>query len=239
MPIAKLDIGRFKGVPRATDGSQDTSPWKLLTTSDIIATSDPNGLEVSKTMSGKEFQFRGSAPVGASLDNPDDGCLYRFNLTDPASGSVLDAGSGEIVGIQFWFQLGTNVPDAENEQFVAGVWDTTVGFFAGLKRDSTQQRVAYGSYTGTAKTAFTIVAGYVYEVEVFLADDSADTSAVSGLPRIVVYDDPSTPARVQSLVSGSQSTTISGTATDIALVFAGDIDVTIYYRLIRPATNPF
>lgn len=239
MPVVEVNVGRVIEPPRATNGSQDTSVWGLLTTDDITATSDPNGLETSKTMSGNEFQFRGTAPVGSNLDNPNDGCLYRFALKDPASGATLSAGDGDVVGVEFYFQFGTNVPGATNEMFFAGVFDgTTQGMFAGIKYDSTQTRLAYGPYTSTSKQSFTLSANYAYQTSMLLADDSADASAVAGLPAIVVFDDPGTPARVGSAVSGSQTTTIDAGA-NLTLVFAGDIDVTIYYRLIFPPSSPF
>ena len=239
MPVAKVNVGRVIAPPRATNGSQDTSVWGLLTTNDITATSDPNALETTKTMSGNEFQFRGTAPVGSNLDNPNDGCLYRFALKDPASGATLSAGDGDIVGVEFYFQFGTNVPNATNEMFFSGVFNgTTQGMFAGIKYDSTQTRLAYGPYTSTSKSAFTLSAGYAYQVNILFADDATDASAVAGLPAIVVYDDPGTPARVGSAVSGSQTTTIDAGA-NLALVFAGDIDVTIYYRLVFPPSSPF
>jgi hypothetical protein len=242
MPVAEVNVGRVIAPPRATNGSQDTSVWGLLTTDDIVSTSDPNSLETSKAMSGNEFQFTGTAPVGSNLDNPDDGCLYRFALKDPASGATLVAGDGDIVGVEFYFQFGTNVPNAENEMFFTGVYDggatAANGSFAGFKFDSTQSRLSYGSYTGTSKIAFTHSSAYAYQTSMLLADDSADASAVAGLPAIVVFDDPGTPARVGSAVSGTQTTTIDAGA-NIALVFAGDVDVTIYYRLVFPPSSPF
>jgi hypothetical protein len=239
MPVAKVNVGRVITTPRATNGSQDTSVWGLLTTDDITATSDPNALETSKSMSGNEFQFRGTAPVGSSLDNPNDGCLYRFALKNPATGSTLVAGDGDVVGIEFYFQFGTNIPDAENEMFFTGVFDgTTEGSFAGFKFDSTQSRLSYGSYTSTSKQTFTHNSAYAYKTDMLLADDSADATAVAGLPAIVVFDDAGTPARVGSAVSGTQTTTIAAGA-NIALVFAGDVDVTVYYRLVLPPSSPF
>ena len=242
MPVAEINVGRVITTPRATNGSQDTSVWGLLTTDDIIATSDPNNLETSKTMSGNEFQFTGGAAVGSNLDNPNDGCLYRFALKDPATGATLSAGSGDVVGVEFYFQFGTNVPGAQNEMFFTGVYDggssASNGSFAGFKRDSSQTRLSYGSYTNTAKQAFTHSSAYAYRTSMLLADDSADASAVAGLPSIVVFDDPGTPARVGSAVSGTQTTTIAAGA-NLALVFAGDVDVTVYYRLVLPLSSPF
>ena len=239
MPVAEVNVGRVIEPPRATNGSQDTSVWGLLTTDDITATSDPNGLETSKSMSGNEFRFRGSAPVGSNLDNPNDGCLYRFALKDPATGATLVAGDGDVVGVEFYFQFGTNVPGATNEMFFAGVWDgTTQGSFGGFKYDSTQTRLSYGSYTSTSKQAFTHSSDYAYQTSMLLADDSADATAVAGLPSVVVFDDPGTPARVGSAVSGTQTTTIAAGA-NLALVFAGDVDVTVYYRLVLPPSSPF
>jgi hypothetical protein len=244
MPATKISCGRvigngFSADSPAGDGSQDTSAWALLTTDDITATSDPNGLEASKSMSGNEFRFRGTAPVGSNLDNPNNGCLYRFALKDPATGATLSAGSGDVVGVEFYFQFGTNVPGAQNEMFFAGVWDGgTQGSFGGFKHDSSQTRLSYGSYTGTSKSAFTHNSAYAYKTDILLADDSADASAVAGLPAIVVFDDVGTPARVGSAVSGTQTTTIAAGA-NLALVFAGDVDVTVFYRLVFPPSSPF
>lgn len=243
MPATKISCGRVIGSgvsadSPAGDGSQDTSAWSLLTTSDILSTSDPYSLETSKTMSGAEFQFRGSARVGSNLDNPDDGCVYRFALKDPATGAVVSAGNGDVVGVQFYFQFGTNIPDAVNEMFYAGTWDgATQGIFSGYKYN-TQSRLAYGTYTFTSQTGFAHSAGYAYQTHMLLADDAADTSAVAGFPDIYVYDDSTTPARINGAVSGSQTTTIAADA-NLALSFAGDVDVTIYYRLVFPPSNPF
>jgi hypothetical protein len=244
MPATKISCGRVIGSgvsadSPAGDGSQDTSAWALLTTSDIASTSDPNGLETSKTMSGSEFQFRGTAPVGSNLDNPNDGCLYRFALKDPATGATLSAGDGDVVGVEFYFQFGTNVPGATNEMFFAGVFDGgSQGSFGGFKFDSSQSRLSYGSYTNTSKQSFTHSSAYAYQTSMLLADDGADSSAVAGLPAIVVYDDTGSPARVGSAVSGTQTTTIAAGA-NLALVFAGDVDVTVYYRLVFPPSSPF
>jgi hypothetical protein len=213
-------------------------PVAKVATDDIIATSDPNALETSKTMSGNEFQFRGTAPVGSALDNPNDGCLYRFALKNPATGETLVAGDGDVVGIEFYFQFGTNIPDAVNEMFYAGTWDgTTQGMFSGLKYNG-QSRLAYGTYTFTSQLGYAHSAGRAYQAHIFLADDATDASAVAGFPAIYVYDDPSTPARVAGAVSGSQTTTIAAGA-NVALVFAGDVDVTVYYRLVLPPSSPF
>jgi hypothetical protein len=239
MPVAEVNVGRVIEPPRATNGSQDTSVWGLLTTNDIASTSDPNGLEVSKTMSGNEFQFRGTAPVGSNLDNPDDGCLYRFALKDPATGATLSAGDGDVVGVEFYFQFGTNIPDAENEMFFTGVYDGgTAGMFAGFKRDSTALRFGYGAYGGTSKTTFAHNSAYAYQTHMFLADDSADSSAVAAFPAIYAFDDPGSPARTGGAVSGTQSTTADA-GTNLSLVFAGDVDVTVYYRLVLPPSSPF
>ena len=113
--------------------------------------------------------------------------------------------------------------------------------FAGLKRDNLL-RLAYGTYTNTSKQGYTHVAGRAYQTHFFLADDSADDSAVAAFPAIYVYDDPSTPARSAGAVSGSQTTTLAdgvGEVANIALCFAGDCDVTVYYRLVFPPSSPF
>ena len=126
MPVAKVNVGRVipDNTMRSLDGSQDTTSWALLTTSDIQSTDDPNNLETSKAMSGREFQFRGGTPSGSGLSNPNDGCLYNFTLKDPDTGATIDPKAGSIIGVEFYFKFGTNVPDTQNDQFHCAVADT-------------------------------------------------------------------------------------------------------------------
>jgi len=72
-----------------------------------------------------------------------------------------------------------------------------------------------------------------------MADDSSDSSGVAGLPSVKVFDDSGTPARVASNVSSNQTTTISATNARPTLSFSGDIDVTVYYRLVYAPSDPF
>lgn len=225
----------------ATDGSQDFSPWKLLSTADIVSTTDTGGLEISKVMSGNEIQFRGSVPAGVSDYHPDNGCRYRFNMIDPKDNSTISAGGGSIIGIQFYLKLGSTVPDANREFVYCGMWDGGVGgdngSFAGITYLS-GDRIAHGTYINVSTQTYTKSVGNTYLVEIMMADDSADASGVAGLPVIKVFDDESTPARVSSAANGNQTTIISATAKP-TLSFSGDIDVTIYYRLVYAPTNPF
>lgn len=225
----------------ATDGSQDFSPWKLLSTADIISTTDTGGLETSKGMSGNEIQFRGSVPAGASDYHPDNGCRYRFNMIDPKDNSTISAGGGSIIGIQFYLKLGSTVPDANKEFVYCGMWDGgtggTNGSFAGVTYLS-GDRIAHGTYINVSTQTYTRSVGNTYLVEIMMADDSADASGVAGLPIIKVFDDDTTPARVSSAANGNQTTTISASARP-TLSFSGDIDVTIYYRLVYAPTTPF
>lgn len=241
MPVAEINVSRVIEFPRATNGSQDTSPWKLLTTDDITATTDSESLETSKSMSGNEIQFRGSVPAGSSDFHPDHGCLYRFNMIDPDDGGTFSAGQGRIVGIQFYLKLGSTVPNSNREFVYCGMWDggssASNGSFAGLLYYNAD-RIGGGTYTTVSTQTYTRSAGNTYLVEVMMADDSADSSGVAGMPTVKVFDDQTTPARVSSAVNGNQTTTISAAARP-TLSFSGDIDVTIYYRLIYPPTNPF
>ena len=223
----------------ATDGSQDFSPWKLLSTADIIATTDTGALETSKAMSGNEIQFRGSVPVTATDYHPDNGCRYRFNMIDPKDDSTISAGGGSIIGIQYYFKFGTNAPSTNANFFYCGLWDgTTQGSFGGgVYYNAT--RIGAGTYTFISTTTYTFQAGNVFLVDIMMADDANDTSGVAGLPSIKAFDDDSTPARAASFVSSQQTTTISATATRPTLSFSGDIDVTIYYRLVYAPTTPF
>ena len=78
MTVAELNVGRVRRRRGSLliDGSNDLSRWKLLSTANIQATTDTNGLETSKSMSGKEIQFRGSVPGGASDFHPDNGVMH-------------------------------------------------------------------------------------------------------------------------------------------------------------------
>ena len=220
----------------ATDGSQDFSAWKLLSTADITSTSDPNNLETSKGMVGNEIRFRGSRP-GSGLDDPNDGCLYNFTIKDPADDSTVDPAAGEIIGIQFYFKFGTSVPQQTAAQFVCGVWNGTNGMFGGYKRDSAT-RLTAGIYTNTLVTSYTNSSGNAYLVDIGAADAAAGTGAIIGNCQTTVFDDSGSPARSGARVSGTSALSLSGTFT-LALVFAGDVDVTVYYRLVKAPSDPF
>jgi len=239
MPVAKVNVGRVvpDNTMRSLDGSQDTSAWALLTTDDITSTDDPNGLETSKSMSGREFQFRGGTPSGSGLSNPDDGCLYNFDLKDPETGALVDPADGAIIGIQFYFKLGSNVPDGQNDQCTCGIWNGTQGGFGGYKRDNSATRIHAGTYTTTQVTSHTNSSGNVYLFSAGAMDAATGSSAIIGFQELVVFDDDGTPARSGARVQASAQS-LSGTFT-IALVFAGDVDVEVYYRLVRPASSPF
>jgi ribosomal protein S21 len=203
----------------ATTG--DYSPWKLLSTADIAATTDTGNLETSKSMSGDEIQFRGSVPAGSSDYHPDNGCLYQFGMIDPNDGTTFSAGNGDIIGIQFYFKLGSTVPNSNREFVYCGIWDGSQGSFGGALFLSAD-RIAYGSYTSVTQQSYSRSAGNAYLVEVMMADDSSDSSGVAGLPSVKVFDDSSTPARAASNVSGNQTTTISATTAKPTLSFSGD-----------------
>lgn len=220
----------------ATDGSQDFSAWKLLSTADITSTSDPNNLETSKGMVGNEIRFRGTRP-GSGLDDPNDGCLYNFTIKDPADDSTVDPAAGEIIGIQFYFKFGTSVPQQTAAQFVCGVWNGTNGMFGGYKRDSAT-RLTAGIYTNTLVTSYTNSSGNAYLVDIGAADAAAGTGAIIGNCQTTVFDDSGSPARSGARVSGTSALSLSGTFT-LALVFAGDVDVTVYYRLVKAPSDPF
>jgi hypothetical protein len=187
-------------------------------------------------MSGDEIQFRGSRP-GSGLDDPNDGCLYNFTIKDPADGSTVDPAAGEIIGIQFYFKFGTNVPSQTASQFVCGVWNGTNGMFGGYKRDGSS-RLTAGIYTNTLVTAYTNSTGNTYLVDIGAADAAAGTGAIIGNAQTTAFDDAGTPARSGARVSGTSALSLSGTFT-LALVFAGDVDVTVYYRLVKAPSDPF
>jgi len=221
----------------ASGGGVDQSAWKLLTVSDITATSDPNTLETSKAMSGNEFQFRGSAPSGANLANANDGCLFSFALTDPDTGAAVDPKAGDLAGVEFYYQLGTNVPSAQNEQCTVGLWNGSNGNFGGLKRSASLQQLVAGTYTAFTPTTSAHAAGSAYLIRISAMDEDGTSDAMIGPVDSVVFDDPTTPARVKARVNAN-SQGLSGTFS-LALVCAGDVDVTVYYRVLRAPTSPF
>ena len=225
------------GTGGGSSSTSDFSDWKLLKVADITSTSDAGGLETSKAMSGNEFQFRGSAPSGSNLSNPNDGCLYNFALTDPDTGSAVDPTAGSIVGVEFYLKFGTNVPNAQNEQCNVGVWNGTNGNFGGFKRDNTGQRVAGGTYTAQVVTSHSHSSGNVYLVRVDAMDEDGTSDALIGPVNTVAFDDAGSPAKMKARVT-SNAQDLGGTF-NLALVFAGDCDVTVYYRLISTPTNPF
>ncbi len=224
-------------VPVAAAGGVDQSAWRLLTVSDITATTDPNGLETSKTMSGNEFQFRGSAPSGSNLANPDDGCLYSFAIIDPDTGATLDPKAGDLAGVEFYFQLGANVPDAQNDQCSVGIWNGTAGSFGGLKRSASVLQLVAGTYTLFSPSTSAHSAGMAYLIRIGAMDQDSSSNALTGPVDSIAFDDPSTPARVRAKVSAS-SQSLAGTFS-LALVCAGDLDVTCYYRVLRVPSSPF
>ena len=239
MPVAKVNVGRVipDNTMRSLDGSQDTTSWALLTTSDITSTSDPNNLETSKAMSGREFQFRGGTPSGSGLSNPNDGCLYNFTLKHPDTGATIDPKAGSIIGVEFYFKFGTNVPDTQNDQFHCAVWNGTQGGFGGYKQDNSAKRVAAGTYTSTVVSSHTNSSGNVYLVSIGAQDAASGSSAIIGATDTTAFDDAGTPARSASRVS-SNAQSLTGTFT-LALVFAGNVDVEAYYRLVLPPSSPF
>lgn len=239
MPVAKVNVGRVipDNTMRSLDGSQDTTSWALLTTSDIQSTDDPNNLETSKAMSGREFQFRGGTPSGSGLSNPNDGCLYNFTLKDPDTGATIDPKAGSIIGVEFYFKFGTNVPDTQNDQFHCAVWNGTQGSFGGYKQDNSAKRVSAGTYSNTQVSSHTNSAGNVYLVQTGAFDNAGGASAVMGPVQTTAFDDAATPARSAARTMNTAQT-LSGTF-QIALVFAGDVDVEVYYRLVLPPSSPF
>ena len=239
MPVAKVNVGRVipDNTMRSLDGSQDTSQWALLTTSGIQSTSDPNGIETSKSMSGREFQFRGGTPSGSNLSNPNDGCLYNFVIIDPDTGATIDPKDGGIVAVEFYFKLGTNVPDTQNDQITCGVWNGSAGGFGGYKQDNTAKRVCAGSYANTQTSSYTNVSGNVYLVQIGCADTDGATKATIGPPMCTVFDDAGTPARAGGRVFSTAQELSAN--FQIALVFAGDVDAEIYYRVVYPPSSPF
>jgi len=231
MPAPMISQG-----PGSASGG-DVSAWRLLTVSDITATSDPNALEGSKAMSGDELQFRGSAPVGSNLANANDGCLFSFALLDPDTGATLDPKAGDLVGVEFYFQLGANVPDAQNEQCSVGVWNGSNGNFGGLKRSASLLQLVAGTYTAFSPVTSAHSSGMAYLIRIGAMDQDASSNGLTGPVDSVAFDDPGTPARVKAKVSAS-SQSLSGTFS-LALVCSGDVDVTCYYRVIRVPTSPF
>jgi|VirMetMinimDraft_7_1064189.scaffolds.fasta_scaffold10753_4 hypothetical protein len=228
---------QLQGTGEGSSSASDVSSWKLLTVSDITATSDPNTLETSKAMSGNEFQFRGSAPSGSNLANPDDGCLYSFALIDPDTGVTLDPKSGDLVGVEFYFQLGSSIPDAQNEQCSVGVWNSSNGNFGGLKHSASALQLVAGTYTLFSPATVTHSSGMAYLIRIGAMDQDASSNGLTGPVDSVAFDDPGTPARAKAKVSAS-SQSLSGTFS-LALVCAGNLDVTCYYRVIRVPSSPF
>ena len=241
MTVAEVNVGRVRRRRGSLliDGSNDLSEWFLLNTSNIQATDDTGGLETSKSMSGREIQFRGSVPSDRSSFHPDNGCLYRFKMINPRTGKAFNAGNGRIIGIQYYLKLGSTVPDSVREFVYCGLWDGTNGSFGGPVYIAGSDRIANGSYTTVTTTTYTRSAGNVYLIDIMMADDGADSSGVAGIPTVKVFDDAGTPARVGSFASTAQTDAISATTARPTLSFSGDIDATIYYRLVLAPSNPF
>tara|TARA_R110002012_G_scaffold301115_2_gene501276 strand:- start:559 stop:1284 length:726 start_codon:yes stop_codon:yes gene_type:complete len=241
MSVAEVNVGRVRRRRGSllVDGSGDFSRWKLLHTANIQATTDTGGLETSKSMSGREIQFRGSVPSGNTNFHPDNGCLYRFKMINPGTGKVFSAGNGRIIGIQYYLKLGSTVPDAVREFVYCGIWDGTNGSFGGAIYLGGADRIANGSYTAVTTTTYTRSTGNAYLIDIMMADDGADSSGVAGLPVVKVFDDAGTPARVGSFASTAQTAAISATTARPTLSFSGDIDATIYYRLVLAPSSPF
>ncbi len=245
MTVAELNVGRVRRRRGSLliDGSNDLSRWKLLHTANIHTTTDTNGLETSKSMSGKEIQFRGSVPGGASDFHPDNGCLYRFKMINPGTGKTFNAGNGRIIGIQYYMKLGSTVPNSNREFVYCGLWDggstANDGSFGGVVYLGGADRYAHGTYKTVSTATYTRSVGNTYLIDIMMADDSADSSGVAGLPTIKIFDDAGTPARVASAANGNQTTVISATTARPTLSFSGDIDVTVFYRLVLAPTSPF
>ena len=109
--------------------------------------------------------------------------------------------------------------------------------FGGYKRDSAT-RLTAGIYTNTLVTSYTNSSGNAYLVDIGAADAAAGTGAIIGNCQTTVFDDSGSPARSGARVSGTSALSLSGTFT-LALVFAGDVDVTVYYRLVKAPSDPF
>jgi len=218
----------------ATDGSQDYSAWTLMSTDNIVL-SQNTGLATSIGMSGNEIQFRGSA--ASADDNPDDGAQYAFQIKDPADDSIVVPKNGGIIGVEFYFKFGTNFPDAANEFFYSGLYNGGGGFFGGYRYETTG-KVAAGSYTLAYSANHTNVTGNVFLVRVSAMDNASTGNALVGPSEVTAFDDAVTPAKHVVRFSSTSASDLDFTLY-LLLSFAGDVDVTVYYRLMKAPSNPF
>jgi len=225
----------------ATDGSQDTTKWRILDSADIKATVDPNALETSVTMSANEIQFRGGVSAVAGEHNPDDGCMYTFDFIDPDTEAIVEPADGGYIGVEFYYQFGTNTPQGTtNAQLHCGVKEqtSTAALFGGVKFSGGARFVAAGTTTNTQSTVGNFTSTTAQHIRVGLYDHADPSKVTLDGVTAHIYDDATTPGRVSSRLRLDTIGAVT-LGTELAVVFASDIDVTIAYRLVKAPSSPF
>jgi len=192
-------------------------------------------------MSGSEIQFRGSAPAAAGAHHPDDGCLYTFSFIDPDTDAVVDPADGGYVGIEFYFQFGTNTPQGTiNGQCTCGIKESgsSQALFGGVKFSGGARFVSAGNFTNTQSTVGNFTSTTTQHVRMGLFDHADPSKVTFDGVTSHLYDDLSTPGRVSSRLNTAIMASVTA-GVEIAVVLASDVDATIAYRLVKAPSSPF
>ena len=210
--------------------------WRQFLAADVSSEAN-TGLKTSIADSGGEIQYVGSATSGSF----NMGVAYRahYAIINPDTGVAVTWSDGDFIGVEIWFAYGTNIPNANKEGFVAGLVNTgtSKALAIGTTYQSSQHRVTSSTYTAVAVVNMTWGADDRIFGMISAPSQAGGTNVLLDLCNALQLDDSTSPARVQSSVATSL-TFVTGADLVLALGFGGDIDVTVYYRLIKTPVAP-
>ena len=223
--------GRVRRVQRT-----GVTRWQKITAA-ALASEANTGLKTSIADSGDEIQYVGSATSGSF----NMGVAYRaqYVIKNPDTGATVTWSDGDFIGVEIWFKYGTNIPNANKEGFVAGLVNTgtSKALAIGTTYQSSQHRVTSSTFTAVAVVNMTWGADDRIFGMISAPSQAGGTNVLLDLCNALQLDDSTSPARVQSSVATSL-TFVTSAALVLALGFGGDIDLAVYYRLIKTPIAP-
>jgi hypothetical protein len=210
--------------------------WRQFLAADL-ATEANTGLKSSIADSGGEIQYVGSATGGSFTM----GNAYRahYTIVNPDTGATVTWSDGDFIGVEIWFAYGTNIPNSNKEGFLAGLVNTgtSKALATGTTYQSSQHRVTSSTFTAVAVVNMTWGSDDRIFGMISAPSQAGGTNVLLDLCNAMQLDDSTSPARVQSSVATSL-TFVTSSALVLALGFGGNIDVAVYYRLIKTPVAP-